>query len=81
MKNIEIVEYESVWKHSPTKLGAHISILPLAHDSGDEEFYRTLSTILNLASKEYDLPPGQIVMDAVTEWLIQRKQMEQKETQ
>ena len=58
-----------------------IKVLDKMKDLGDEEFYRTLFTILNLASKEYDLPSGQIVMDAVTEWLIQRKQMEQKETQ
>ena len=44
---------------------------------GDVEFYRKLS----LASVEYDLPPNQIVTEALRGWLVQQRQMVLLETQ
>ena len=44
---------------------------------GDVEFYRKLS----LASVEYDLPPNQIVTEALRDWLVQQRQMVLLETQ
>ena len=43
---------------------------------GDVEFYRKLS----LASVEYDLPPNQIVTEALRGWLVQQRQMVLLET-